>query len=298
MATQIVAPAETAEYHETSPSRRKPDAWPVMAPRRGAMWLTLAFGLIAAVASLGTLVLGVLRGTAVMNGSARGTALVVLVAAVPILMGLTLLTGRSVLRGQIARVGVAAFLTYNAVMFLLGTPFNQLFLIYAAMFALGVASIILTVREIDLDTLPARFSAALPSRGIAAYILVIVALNASAWLRNVVPAVLSSTPPAWLNGTGLTTNPVYVQDLSFWLPLMSVGAVLLWRRHAWGFLLAGVGLTMWVLESVAVSVDQWWGHAADPGSTVASAAVTPVFAALAVVGLIPLVTYFRNLDRT
>jgi len=30
---------------------------------------------------------------------------------------------------------------------------------------------------------------------------------------------------------------------------------------------------MWVIESVGVAVDQWFGHAADPASTVASAAV-------------------------
>lgn len=297
MATQI-APADTADAYVSQSSRREANSRTVTARGRGAMWLTLAFALIAAVASLGTLVFGVLRGTTVMNGSAQGTALVVLAAGVPILVGLTLLTGRFALHGRIARLGVEAFLIYNAVMFLLGTPFNQLFLIYAAMFALGVASIVATLREIDLATLQSRFSTALPSRGVAVYILVVVVLNASAWLRNVVPAVLSSTPPAWLNGTGLSTNPVYVQDLSFWLPLMTVGAMLLWRRRPWGLLLAGVGLTMWVLESVAVSVDQWWGHAADPASAVASASVTPFFAALAIVGLIPVLVYFRSLDRS
>ena len=59
-----------------------------------------------------------------MNGSARGTALVALVAGVPILTGLTFVTGRFALRSQIARIGAAAFLTYNAVMFLLATPFG------------------------------------------------------------------------------------------------------------------------------------------------------------------------------
>jgi hypothetical protein len=91
-------------------------------------------------------------------------------------------------------------------MFVLGTPFNQLFLIYAAMFALGVASIVATIRVIDLTTLPARFSASLPSRGIAVYLLIIVLLNAAAWLRNVVPAVLSS---ARLHGSrGRGSRPI------------------------------------------------------------------------------------------
>lgn len=53
---------------------------------------------------------------------------------------------------------------------------------------------------------------------------------------------------------------------------------------------------MWVIESVGVAVDQWMGSAADPASTVASAAMTPVFAVLALVGLIPVYFYFRHLN--
>ena len=37
----------------------------------------------------------------------------------------------------------------------------------------------------------------------------------------------------------------------------------------------GATLVMWVLESTAIAVDQWFGHAADPASSVASGAVTP-----------------------
>jgi hypothetical protein len=59
----------------------------------------------------------------------------------------------------------------------------------------------------------------------------------------------------------------------------------------------GALLTTYVLESVGVAVDQAFGHAADPASPVASAAVVPVFAALAVVGLIPLFFSYRDLDR-
>src|SRR6185437_16948979 len=61
----------------------------------------------------------------------------------------------------------------------------------------------------------------------------------------------------------------------------------LWRRRPWGYLLAGAGLVMWVLESTSIAVDQWYGHAAAPASPVASGALVPAFAALAVIGLIP-----------
>jgi hypothetical protein len=42
---------------------------------------------------------------------------------------------------------------------------------------------------------------------------------------------------------------------------------------------------MGVMESISIAADQWYGHAADPASTVVSAVLTPVFAALAVFSL-------------
>ena len=69
---------------------------------------------------------------------------------------------------------------------------------------------------------------------------------------------------------------------------MAVAAAWLWRRRPWGYLIVGAGLVMWVIESVSIAVDQWYGHAADPGSSVASAALVPAFAVLALAGLMPI----------
>jgi hypothetical protein len=66
--------------------------------------LSAALAVPAAVGSLLTFLFpDVLRGTAVMNGSARGTALVVMLGAVPVITWL----------------GALAFLLYNSLMFLL-----------------------------------------------------------------------------------------------------------------------------------------------------------------------------------
>jgi hypothetical protein len=46
---------------------------------------------------------------------------------------------------------------------------------------------------------------------------------------------------------------------------------------------------------MAAAVDQWMGSVADPTSTVASAAVSPIFLAVAGIGLVPLFFYLRNL---
>lgn len=91
-----------------------------------------------------------------------------------------------------------------------------------------------------------------------------------------------------LDGTGLTTNPVWVQDLSFWLPVMAwvgPGALGVVRARP---LLVAAGLAFWTLESVGVGVDQWWGHRADPTSEWASSGAVVLFATTALVDLVVL----------
>src|SRR5215207_9088158 len=110
-------------------------------PRRSGppTLLTTALAAVAATAATGTLVDGgTLLGPPAMNGSARGTALVVLVAAVPVLLGAT---WRRTDRAAVIRLGAAAYLAYNAVLFLFATPFNRLFPAYVLMLTLSLATV-------------------------------------------------------------------------------------------------------------------------------------------------------------
>ena len=283
---------------EIAGRRPAPAGEAIVPTASAAFWVSVALTAIAATAAAATLFGdGVLRGTAVMNGSARGTALVALFVAVPTLALSMVVAERGSARAVVAWLGAVTYLLYNAVLFLLATPFNQLFLLYCALFALAVWSAATLLHRMEVPAFAKRFGPRLPARALAAYLGAVAALNALAWLAQVAPAVLSDQPPAFLAGTGLTTNPIYVQDLSFWIPLMTVVAVWLWRRQAWGLVIAGALLTHSVIESVGVAVDQGFGHAADPTSPVASAAAVPLFAALAVIGLVPLYFYYRHLGR-
>ena len=86
-----------------------------VAPGRLAYGLSVA--LAAASAPAGTdLMPGLLRGPAVMNGSARGTALAVLLAGVPLLAGSMLLAARGSAGAVITWLGAVAFLLYNSVL--------------------------------------------------------------------------------------------------------------------------------------------------------------------------------------
>ena len=249
-------------------------------------WLSGALGVAAALSALLTyLVSDVLRGPAVMNGSARGTALVVLLVGVPVLACSLVLAWRGSAIAVVTWLAAVGFLLYNALMFVFATPVNRLFLLYLAMLSLAAWSAGTLLWHTDTQALGRLIPARAPVRLAAGYLWALVILNGGAWLVRILPSLADSGEPAYLRGTGMTTNIVFVQDLALWLPLMAVAAAWLWLREPRGYLLGGASIVMGVIESISIAADQWYGHAADPASTVVSAVLTPVFAALAVLSL-------------
>jgi hypothetical protein len=133
------------------------------------------------------------------------------------------------------------------------------------------------------------------SRWAPAFLMTVVVLNTLAWAGGLVPALLSDDPRSVLDGTGLTTNPVYVQDLAFWLPMIAWVAVGMWRSHGPRTALGAAVLGYWVLEAAGVAVDQWWGHHADPTSPAVSSAAVPMFVVVGLLTLWPLFSVLRTL---
>ena len=261
----------------------------------GSLWLSGALLLVSGVAAGLTAFGNFLSGPPAMMGSARGTAVVLLLVTGPVLAVAMAMGVRGSARATVVWLGALAAVVYNAQMLLYGTPFNSLFLLYVAMLGLSVWSIAwLVLRGHVTDAVASRVDDWMPVRPIATYIWLVAGLNAVIWLRAILPAVFSAHPTTVLDGTGLTTNPVYVQDLALWLPLAIVAGIWLWRRGPAGYLICGGLLTMWVIEGMSVAVDQWFGYQADPASAVVSLSMVPAFGVLAVIGLLPLIVHLRH----
>jgi hypothetical protein len=262
-------------------------------------WVLSGLLLVAAgVATVSALVRpDLLNGPAVMIGSMRGTALVVLVLALPLLVLGMADARRGRLLGLVAWIGSVAFTAYQAWMFLFGLPFNGLFLVYVAMFAFGVWALVALLVRVPAGTYAASFSAVLPARLLAGWMIASCLAFYALWLKNVVPGLSDSASPAFLEGTGMVTPTNYVLDMALFLPFTLVVAGALWRRTPWGLVVGGAMLLMLVLESVAIAVDQWVGAAADPASPVASAATTPLFLVVAAIGLAAFGLWYRGTNR-
>ena len=259
-------------------------------------------GLLAAVTAAATVsalaMPDLLHGPAVMVGSMRGTALVVLVLALPILtMGMAD-ARRGGLLGLVAWIGSIAFIAYQAWMFLFGLPFNGLFLVYVAMFAFGFWGLVTLLVRVPAERYAPSFPPTLRARPLAGWMIVSCLAFYALWLRNVVPGLVDSAAPAFLEGTGMVTPTNYVLDMALFLPFTIGVAVALWRRTPWGLVVGGAMLLMLVLESVAIAADQWAGSAADPDSPVASAAATPMFLVIAAIGLAALGLWYRGTVAT
>lgn len=276
-----------------------PERAATRAPRRHR--LTLAYrlsgflaGLAALAAAVGVFYPRIFRDPAVTAGNARGTDLVILVIAIPALVISMALTARGSLRARIVWLGALAYLLYNAVFFAFDVVFNPLFLIYVAVLSLALWSLVSLLLATDVRRLRTHFTQNLPIRVIALYLIISTALFALAWLRDIVPALLSNTVPVSLQGTRMPTNPIQVVDLSTGFPLTILAAIWLWQRRAWGYVLAGLFLVYGVIEAASVATDQLFGHLSDPTQSVAMA---PVFAVITVIALIPALLYFRCLRR-
>lgn len=289
-----------------APSESPPESLTERRSLTLAYRLSGALALVALVASLvGVVYPQVFRDPAMTAGNARGTSMVILVIALPALVGGMLLTARDSqpgsqpgsLRGQIIWLGALAYLAYNGVIFTFDTAFNELFLLYVAMLSLAVWSLVALLTRVDVRRIQASFRASSGTaltRVIAAYLLFVAALFALTWLGQIVPALLTHSAPAALQGTRMLTNPVHALDLGFSLPVSVLAAVWLWRRGAWGPLLAGMMLVAFAIETASIAVDQWFGHLSDPH---ASAAMAPVFAVFTLVGLAPMVAFLARLGR-
>ncbi len=238
---------------------------------------------------------GVFRDTAMTAGNARGTALVLLVIALPALLAGMTLARHRVLWGRVLWLGALAYITYNAVFFAYAVHFNRLFLLNVAMLSLGVWSIVSLVREIQPLSFQARLAGRLPVGFIAGYLLITTALFTLLWLKDILPAVIGGMAPVSLERSGMVTNAIEMTDLAFGFPLTALAAVWLWQRRAWGYVLAGVFLVYGLLESISVATDQFFGHLSDPQQPLSA---IPIFIVLALIGLLPTALYLRGFRRS
>jgi hypothetical protein len=275
-------------------------------------WLVPAIGILALVAALAGLwpdegqpyTLTNFRGEQVII-NARGlyywdtvssaaqmqaNDLVTLLLGLPLLAVSFWLTLRGSLRGRLLLTGTLGFTLYTYTTMCFGAAYNELFLVYVALFSLSLFAFVLSMMSFDIKALPAHFSERLPRRSIAALLSFTAAFLSLAWLGRIAPTILQDQIPALENVTSMF---IQAMDLGLIVPLCVLAGILLLRRSAWGFLLASVGLVKFLTMGIAVGLMSL--NMARVGVPI-SAVELVVFPAIALVNVVMVVLLLKNVE--
>ncbi len=188
-----------------------------------------------------------------VSGAAQERAqdVVTLVVGLPLLLVSLALYRRGSLRGGLLLAGTLGYFLYTYASMAFLTAFNSLFLVYVAAFSLSLYAFVLTLMSIDVAALPARFSAHLPRRGIAALLYVLGGLLFLMWMGRIAPATLQGSAPAGLES--YSTLVIQTMDLGLIVPLAFVAGTLLLRQRPFGYLLSSVVLLKGVTMGIALT---------------------------------------------
>ena len=189
--------------------------------------------------------------TVSMTAQMQANDMVTLVLGAPLLAISFWLARRGSLRGQLLLTGTLGFFLYTYMSMCFGAAYNQLFLVYVALFGLSLYAFILAMLSFDLATLPRQFSTRLPRRWIAGVLIVTGLFLALAWLGRIAGTLTGDQAPPLENVTSLF---IQAMDLVLIVPLCLLAAILLLRRSAWGYLLAAVALMKFITMGTAVAL--------------------------------------------
>jgi hypothetical protein len=194
-------------------------------------------GLMAVQSGVGVIAPSVYRDTGWVTAAWYGNDLVTLLVAVPLLAWSLVATRRGSFRAELVWYAMLGYAVYNYAYYLFGAALNAFFPAYAALFTLPVIALILALGRIDADVVASRFAPSTPRRWIAAYMLFTGIGLAVAWTAQWAAYVWAGTVPS------IGVEPfqlVAAMDLTFMVPWFIVGAILLLRGSAWGFLVAPI----------------------------------------------------------
>jgi hypothetical protein len=187
---------------------------------------------------------GGLYGHDSVSGAAQaiGQDFVTLLVAVPLLLLAAWMASTGSIRGQMMRAGALAYFAYTYILLAFGATYNELFLVYVALFSASAFGFVLSVVSLDAGRLQDHFSPRFARRPVGWALISFGALLTLMWLGRIVPALFSGTPPPGLGN--YSTLFVQAGDLGIVIPTTILAGTLLVRGQAFGYVLAPVMLVM------------------------------------------------------
>ena len=188
--------------------------------------------LIMSVASIAGLVYGSHIYPASQVSSDTGTDALNLAVGLPALLVSMWLTRRGSLIGLLCWPGALFYILYVYIFYVLGVPFNALFLPYVVLVTLSAYTTIALVASIDGEAVRRRLSGGVPARTTAGLLILVAVLFTAVDVIAVVTALAGRVP------VDSATRVSWIADFTVQLPALLIVGILLWRREALGYVAA------------------------------------------------------------
>ena len=253
--------------------------------------VTLLLTMVAT--TVGLFVPAFYRDAEVLLPQLYGQDLLTLIVAVPALVISGYYASRGSLRGYVAWLGVTGYLLYTYASYALLTAFNELYLVYVALFALTLFTLIGGVTRLDPTVLKRSFGSSV--RAFVVFQAALAVLVALMWLGEVGPASLAGTRPPSIAETDLPVPVIQSLDLGVVVPSFGLTAYLLHRRNPWAYVFTGVLLVKGTTLGLAVLAMIVFMLL--DGQTVPLAQIV-IFAVFSSLGLVLVGRFLRSIDET
>jgi hypothetical protein len=199
-------------------------------------------GLLGAASAVGLAWRGLYRDAPANVATFRAYDLGSLTVATPMLAGALVRSRYGSPQADLLWAGMLAYVVYTYAYYVFGAAFNALFLVHVALFVLAALALVLTLRSLDLTSIPERLRPRTPVGVVSAVLGLLAASLGGMWTWFSLRFAVTGAPPA--EGLLLQPAPIahlgYAMDLSLLVPGYATASVLLWRRRPWGYVLGAV----------------------------------------------------------
>ena len=262
---------------------------------RLAYILSVIIVILATVASAGGVFLGNLyRDSTFIASLWKGNDMVTLVVAVPMLTAAMIFAMRGSQRAQLVWLAMLNYMLYNFAFYLFAAAFNWFFLIYVALFTLSIFTLIFSLMNIDINGISQNFCARTPVKWICGYMLFVAVGLSTVYISQSIGFIATGQLPEIIVKTGHPTNLIAALDLSLLVPVFVFGAICLWKRKPWGYVLATMSMIKGAVYTLVLTVVSLWGaNAGVPGAS----AEIPLWLFLTIAGMTASLSLLVNLKK-
>jgi hypothetical protein len=189
-------------------------------------------------------------------------------------------------------LGIMAYLAFMFGFNALSLFFNELFLVYVALFSLNIFGIILGYGDVRQSGNYLENQVKIKISGV--YLMLFAVSVYALWLVEIITSTVNGSIPENISGMNLPVSVVHVFDMGFALPMIVIGAILLFKGKISGLIISSIMATFVFFVCISLlGMElglQYKNMPIDEGKLYYVFVMTPL-------SIFPLITLFRAVSK-